>query len=116
MNWTTIRLELGRTDDFPSGSVSRGYLVRLPLDESGSIEEATLARYPNRATVRRFWSTEPDECGQVVCATGHLALRCSGKPDRLLENRSFGVGDQLFLTDCDGTALPFRVAGIGAIG
>lgn len=116
MNWKTIRLELAGTRDFPAGSVSRGYLIRLPLSDSGSIDEASLAQSPQRATVRRFWSTEPDESGRVVRANGHLALRCAGRPDRLLDTPSFDIGEQVIVIDGDGARLPFRVASIGRAG
>src|SRR5438270_13477579 len=71
MNWKTVRLELAGTRDFPAGSVSRGYLVRIPLKDTGSIDEESFAETPKRATVRRFWSTEPDVNGRVVHADGH---------------------------------------------
>lgn len=116
MDWKTIRLELARTRDFPLGSVSRGYLIRLPLDDSGSIDDAALARNPQRATVRRFWSTEPDESGRAIQENGHLRLRCFGKPDRLLGSRSFDVGGQVIVSDAEGVPLPFRVASLGRVG
>ena len=114
MNWKTIRLELAGTRDFPAGSVSRGYLIRVPLDDNGSIDEASLAKSPQRATVRRFWSTEPDESGCLVRANGNWALRCNGKPDRLLStgSSSFGVGQEVEVVGCDQRPLPFRVASV----
>lgn len=113
MEWKTIRLELAGTRDFPAGSVSRGYLIRMPLNDDGSIDEATLARNPQRATVRRFWSTEPDESGRVVRENGHWALRCNGKPDRLLSLGSpvFEPSKKVVLAG-DGAPLPFRVASV----
>jgi hypothetical protein len=118
MNWTTIRLELAGTRAHPAGSVSRGYLIRVPLNDQGSIDEATFAEAPQKATVRRFWSTDPDERGRVVRADGHWALQCTGKSDRLLsiEPASFALGEQVAVTGRDGTPLPFRVASIHGLG
>jgi len=116
MNWNTIRLELAGTSSFPTGSVSRGFLIRLPLKDNGSIDEATLARAPERATVRRFWSTEPDESGRIVQVDGHWALRCNGSPDRVLSDRHFGLGEQVAVIDSNGAPLPFRVASIRRFG
>jgi hypothetical protein len=118
MNWKTIRLELAGTRDFPVGSVSRGYLIRMPLNESGLIDEVSLAEAPQRATVRRFWSTEPDESGRVVRANGHWVLRCKGKPDRLLASASpsFSLGEAVAVQETSGPALPFRVASVRRFG
>lgn len=112
MSWSTIRLELAGTRDFPSGSVSRGFLIRVPLDSSGSIDAASLATAPQKATVRRFWSTQPDENGRVVDADGHWAFRCSGRADRLLSDASFRLGAEVAVADSEGVPLPFRVASI----
>ena len=118
MNCKTIRLELAGTRDFPAGSVSRGYLIRIPLNESGSIDEASLAEAPQRATVRRFWSTEPDESGRVVRVNGHWVLRCNGKPDRPLATTSpsFSVGEAVAVHETNGAPLPFRVASVRRYG
>ena len=43
MTWQSIRLELARTPDFPDGSASRAYLLRLPLHRDGLIDEEALA-------------------------------------------------------------------------
>ena len=112
MHWNTIRLELAGTRRFPSGSVSRGFVIRLPLKANGSIDEASLARSPQRATVRRFWSTEPDESGRIVRVDGRLALRCEGKPDRTLSKDRLRLGDEVAVVECDGHPLLFKVASI----
>jgi hypothetical protein len=118
MNWKTVRLELAGTHDFPAGSVSCGYLVRIPLKDTGSIDEASFAQTPQKATFRRFWSTEPDVKGSVVRADGHWALRCNGQPDRLLsgDSDSFVLGDEVAVVGTDGSCLPFRVANIHSFG
>lgn len=116
MSWSTIRLELASTRDFPSGSVSRGYLIRVPLGDNGSIDEVSLAEAPHKATVRRFWSTEPDESGRVVDVDGHWALRCNGYPDRRLSTKSLELGEEVAVIDAEGGRLPFRVASIRPLG
>ena len=118
MDWKTIRLELARTHDFPAGSVSRGYLIRVPLNDNGAIDERSFANSPQRATVRRFWSSEPDESGRLVQLNGKWALRCNGRPDRLLAIHCspLTVGEQVAVVGPDGTPLPFRVASISQAG
>ncbi|MEL6877230.1 MAG: hypothetical protein AAGL68_03940 [Pseudomonadota bacterium] len=66
--WKKVRLELGPTDDLPTGSVSRAYLLQLPLRENGHIDGVTLGVDPLRATARRFWTSEADQSGYVVQA------------------------------------------------
>ena len=117
MNWSTIRLELAGTRDFPTGSVGRAYLIHVPLNGNGRIDEAALARNPHRATVRRYWSTDPDERGYVVRADGGWALRCDGKPERLLSiGDGLAPGSEVAVTGPDGQSLPFRVSSVRRLG
>jgi hypothetical protein len=112
--WKKIRLELARTTGFPSGSVSRGYLIQLPLDGEGRIDGTVFALKPHRATVRRYWSTEPDESGLVVPIEGGWTMRCNGGPDRMLlfGGQPIRLGEQVSVLESDGAVLPFTVASI----
>lgn len=113
-NWKSIRLELAQTKGFPGGSVSRGYLLRLPLNDEDVVDQASFEQKPHWATVRRYWSTEPDEAGIALPVPGGWALRCNGKPDRLLEldSRPIRLGQQIAVVEANGAALPFRVASV----
>lgn len=113
-NWKNIRLELGRTSEFPAGSVSRAYLVRLPLDDNDLIDEQALQSNPHRATMRRYWSTEPDESGFVVRIDGGWAMQCTGSSVRMVEldGRPIRLGQNIAVEDQGGRLLPFRIAGI----
>ncbi len=64
--WKIIRLELARTPEFPFGSASRSYIVRLPIYEDGMVDEDAVKLHPSMATVRRFWSNEPDQQGYII--------------------------------------------------
>lgn len=66
MPWKLVRLELGPTEEFPSGSAVRAYCLRVPLGNDGRIEAHIHATYPLRATARRFWPNEPDLAGYLV--------------------------------------------------
>jgi hypothetical protein len=113
-NWKNIRLELARTKGFPAGSVGRGYLIRLPLDDNDFVDEEALQRSPHRATVRRYWSTEPDESGLLVRMDGGWAMHCDGRPVRMLEldDRPVRLGQQIAVEEPGGVLLPFRIAGV----
>ena len=115
MSWNTVRLELERTEEFPRGSVSRAYLVRVPLDDAGMIDGQAVSGNPQRATVRRFWPCQPDQNGRVIkepagwcfCFVdegGKAVFRFDGEP--------LCIGSQVIVTNPDGTYLPFRVASL----
>jgi hypothetical protein len=114
MNWKSIRLELGSTGGFPGGSVSRAFLVNLPLDDFDVVDGASLARNPSKATARRHWAAEPDERGQIVPSGPDLAMRCRGKADRVLRlnGTPMHLGQLVSVVDPDGTVLPLRIASI----
>ena len=106
-DWNLVRLELAKTPEFPEGSASRAYMLRVPLDINGLIDDAELASETNMATERRFCPNEPDQ-------TGHIALSCAiGDDDEPmsyhLELQPLHVGGYVHLTGPDGIALPFRV-------
>jgi|SRR5579872_322110 len=114
MNWKSIRLELGITGEFPAGSVSRAYLLRLPLDASDLVDSATLERSAAKATVRRHWSTEADQRGIVVSSGSDWAMRCDGSLDRVLhfDGTPMRLGQQVSVVEPDGTILPFKIASV----
>jgi hypothetical protein len=117
MKWKTIRLELASTPEHPDGSATRSYLVRLPLDESGSVDSEALSERPGRATVRRFWPCEPDRSGLVERGPDGWTLRCNGGRNEFrvstLEVRPFRLGEDVTIAEADGKRLPYRVASIG---
>jgi len=113
MNWSSIRLELARTRDFPAGSVGRAYLICLPLDDQDNIDEAAFSRAPARATVRRHWSAEPDQKGHLVRENGEWLLLCEGNQRTLRVNSEpVRLGARVSLIEANGDVLPFRVASI----
>ncbi len=117
MEWKNIRLELARTHEFPEGSPSRAYLLRLPLRDDGLIDEAALREMPARATVRRHWPNEADMSGYVVRTPRGWALsyRIGEEDDERifhLETHPLRPGEYITLTEPDGRQLPFRVANL----
>lgn len=117
MNWKSIRLELARTNEFPEGSVSRSYLLRLPLDADGRIDTAAVGSDPGRATVRRFWPSEPDMIGYVIHTPQGWAFSYEpGEEDDEaifhLESHKLRLGEYITVTEPDGRKLPFRVANL----
>lgn len=113
-NWKNIRLELAQSPEFPKGSVSRAYLLRLPLDDNDLVDEGALLNGPRLATVRRHWSTDPDEAGLIQKVDGTWAMRCNGTPTRMLslEGRPIRLGQEVSVIEPDGAVLAFRIASI----
>ena len=113
-SWKSIRLELDRTRDFPTGSVGRAFLLRVPLDDDGRIDETAFRNSPHRATIRRHWSSEPDESGHLERLEDGWAMRSNGKADRMLKlnGQALRLGERIVLVDSTGAALPFRIASI----
>lgn len=117
MNWKSIQLELARTKEFPEGSAARAYLLHLPLDDRGTIDEKALSAAPERALVRRSWPDEPDVSGYVVrTPRGWVLSYRPGEEDDEpvfhLETHRIVPGEYITLTDPDGEHLPFRVVNL----
>lgn len=113
-HWKLVRLELAHTPEFPSGSASRAYMLRLPLKDDGLIDEAAMAANPAMASVRRFWPNEPDQQGYVVRkGEGWAFSYALGENDDEsvyhLESHPIRLGEYVTLTEPDGRRLPFRV-------
>ncbi len=113
--WKIIRLELARTPEYPSGSASRAYILRLPVYEDGMIDEDAVKEHRSMATVRRFWPNEPDQQGYVVKAGDHWAFsyRVGEDDDESLfhlETHPLAPGEFVTLTEPDGRQFPFKVA------
>jgi hypothetical protein len=112
--WNLVRLELARTPEFPEGSASRAYMLRVPLDSAGLIDEAALAKRPAMATVRRFWPNEPDQTGYLIRKGGGWAFSYAlGDEDdenvHHLQAHPLRLGDYVTVTEADGESYPFRV-------
>lgn len=122
--WQLVRLELGRTPEFPAGSTSRAFMLRLPLADDGLIDEAALRKSPAMATVRRFWPDEPDQQGYLVPkGQGWAFSYALGEDDDEdlyhLELHPIRSGEYLTISEPDGRRLPYRVVrvepdGVGA--
>jgi hypothetical protein len=117
MKWKVVRLELASSQEFPRGSAGRTYLIRLPINENCAIDSATLESQPSRATVRRYWPNQADKLGHLVRTPRGYAIRydANGHAEPRLFKfgaESIRVGDQIIVTDPDGSELQFKVASL----
>lgn len=116
MTWTSIRLELARTEEFPEGSPRHVYIVHLPLTPDGLIDEPRRAAHPELAVVHRYWEGERTLSGYVIKTPAGWALSYErGEDDDEqffhLETHPLRPGDYVTVIDPDGERLPLRVAG-----
>jgi hypothetical protein len=114
MSWRTIRLELARSPGFPKGSASRAYLLHLPVDANGRVDEDAFRRAPALATVRRHWPNERDRTGHVIRRTSGWAFSyamADRENEELLhfDMHKLRAGEDVTITEPDGTRLPYRV-------
>lgn len=128
MKWKMVRLELASSWQFPRGSAGRSYLVRLPLNDDGAIDAAALEAQPSRATVRRYWPNEADMVGHLVLTPKGYAIQyemngahrngssgTDGNSDQRLfpfGADAFKVGEEIFLTEPNGSDVRYRVASL----
>jgi hypothetical protein len=117
MSWNNIRLELACAREFPRGSPHRCYLLTLPLETSGLIDEELVLASPNRATVRRFWPSQADLRGNVIkTADGWAFSYESGEEadERVFDfdTHPIRVGECFTVTEPDRERLPFRVTNV----
>jgi len=116
-NWNIVKLELARTDEYPSGSANHSYLIRVPLDENEIIDETARAIDPGRATIRRFWPNEPEQSGYVLKANNGWAFSYAvGEEDDEnlfhLESHPIKQGEYLTVTEPNGDRLPYRIVAV----
>jgi len=65
MTLMTIRLELGRTREFPDGNPRRGYEFIAPLDRHGHLDAADWRAAKERCVVRSFRPGEELRTGKL---------------------------------------------------
>lgn len=114
MSWKTIRLELARSPSFPNGSASRAYLLHLPLNDDGLVDDSEFSRSPALATVRRHWPNERDRSGYVIRRRKGWAFSyAAGDTDDEdlfhLESHPLRPGEYVTITEPSGDRLPYRV-------
>ena len=66
----SIRLQLARSKQHPSGSPNHGYQFVAPLDAEGHIDPETWKTHRDQCRVRRFWQGEDDQIGHLVHKPG----------------------------------------------
>ncbi len=120
MTLKTVRLELARDHDFPSGSPERGYEMRVPLTDEGHIDAEGWRQNRAACRVTRFWEGEGDESGHLRHNRGgqwafHYDI--DGDPDDdevgfKFESHIFKEGEYVSIREHDGALRTFRVVSV----
>ena len=112
-----VRLELGRTKDFPNGSRSRGYEFTAPLDHEGRLDPAEWKKQRDQCRVRRFWEGEADEIGHLVHRPGgswafHYDIHGDDNADEAgyrFSTERFRPGEYVSIREQDEEMCTFRI-------
>lgn len=110
-----IRLELGRTPDFPEGNPDHGYEIDVPLTKDGHIDLEAWETERQHCNVLRFSGSTDFERGELIRLPegGWAFSYAPGEEDdepiyRLVDHR-FREGDYVSITEHDGVTRPFKV-------
>ena len=114
----TIRLNLARTPEFPSGSDRHGYRFTAPLDEDGRLDPELWRQDREHCRVVRFWGDEEKDIGHLVHRGGGWAFHYDLSGDEgdeagfKLAGHRFAPGEYVSVRDDDGELHPFLVASV----
>ena len=109
-----IRLELGRTAEFPQGSAQCGYEFIAPLTLNGHIDALEWRRTKEHCGVRRFWEKDRDQHGMLKHVSHGWRFDYgdnseSDEPFFKLDAHTLVPGNYVSLREHDGVTRPFRV-------
>ena len=118
MSLMTVRLEMGRTEEFPDGNPSRGYEFIIPLNEKGQIDAAAWRRDKNRCRVRQFENDFVVRKG-LVKHVGHgwrfdylNGTHEDDQPFFKLDRHVLVPGRYVSLTEHDKVQRPFKIVSV----
>lgn len=111
-----IRLELAREPSNPDGRADYGYLLWVPLNTQGKIDEAYWKDYRDYYRVLKFRPGQPSEIGHVIHSVSGWKLHydIAGKdPDEAgfhLEDERFVPGEYISIRDSDKNTHVYKVS------
>ncbi len=113
-----VRLELGRTPDYPEGNSLQGYELVLPLDENGYICPAEWRKYKDLCTVRRFGGGFTNRRGLIRHVGQGWQLDydprtdADNEPVLKLDKHVVASDNYISLSGSDGKIRPFKVVSV----
>ena len=117
-----VRLELGRTEGYPSGDPNRGYEFVAPLTDAGHIDAAEWKAHKHVCVVHHFVDGETVESGRLT-RTGRgwrfnydSRSREDDEPFFKLDQHLIRPGLYVSLIEHDGVRRPFKIASVVPLG
>lgn len=118
-----VRLELARSDKYPTGSFRHGYEFVAPLDANRHIDLQKWKALRQHCRVRRFWADEEDQIGHLVHKPGgeeHAFWAFDYNPDSTDDDEpgfrfgahAFVPGEYVTIRGHDGEQHTFRVISV----
>ena len=117
-----IRLELGRTDDSPSGDPNRGYEFVAPLTEAGHIDATEWKTQKNACLVHHFVGGETVESGHLARTGRGWRFEYGSRTHEdaeaffKLDQHLMRPGLYVSLIEHDGVRRPFKIASVTPMG
>jgi hypothetical protein len=116
-----IRLELGRTPEFPQGSPDHGYEFVAPLTADAHIDADAFREVKDRCEVTRFWGGETQNgylrhVGKGWRFDYDAADDSDDEPFFKLERHALAPGSYVSVTEQDGVQRPFKVVSVTPLG
>ena len=116
----TIQVEVRKKRTFVKRDDTPVEEAPAPVVAAPIIDEAEVAQRPSRATVRRFWASEPDCSGRITRRDDGWDLRCTEQHNNgfhfHLPPQKILPGGQIVMATPDGTELTFRVSDMTKLG
>lgn len=120
MTWMIVRLELGRTAEYPEGSPEHAYILHMPLRPDGVIDDKAFRAQRERARATRAWSGDPDRHGRIIRKRGGswaISYEPGDEDDEALPHLSvhhLRVGEYIAISHLDDRTgervqLPFKI-------
>ena len=113
-----IRLELGRTTEFPNGDKSQGYEFVAPLTSDGHVDPEAWAIHKEACTVRHFRHDQDEQWG-LLRHVGHGWRFDYDRKDDSDDERVFKLdrhvispGLYVSITEHGGIQRPFKIASV----
>jgi len=118
MTLNRIRLELGRTAEFPQGSHDHGYELIAPLTKDSLIDGKAWKDVRDRCEVIRFWGGDEAETGKLrrVGSGWRIDYTTAGDEDDepffKLDRHALKPGAYVSITEHDGVQRPFKIVSV----
>jgi len=118
MRLKRIRLELGRTPEFPEGSNDHGYEFIAPLTETAHIDADMWTGLKERCEVVRFWGRAEREVGKLRRVGRGWRFDydptndTDDEPFFKLDRHTLAPGAYVSITEHDGVQRPFKVVSV----